>query len=311
MRASISLDRGDLEDRQLRQSPARRIRKGIALQHHAGSEDSRAPTPVGKIWVNGVTKVFSSVDDDDVLALDDISVKVGDKEFVSIVGPSGCGKSTLLRLIAGLIQPSKGQVLIGGQRVTRPRPETGIVFQQPTLMPWRNVIENILFPLQIMGRKGEMGDRKALELIELVGLKGFERRHPSELSGGMQQRAGICRALIHDPAILLMDEPFGALDAMTRDDMATELLRIWTERPMTVVFITHSIAEAVLLSDHVVVMSRRPGRILEIVDVPIPRPRTLRSSGSGDFQSCVQHIRDLIAVDKGTLGTSPHAAAMP
>jgi NitT/TauT family transport system ATP-binding protein len=282
------------------------------LRYQTADQDSGVRTPVGEILIDGVTKVFDSEYDDDVLAIDNVSFKIGEKEFLSIVGPSGCGKSTLLRLVAGLIRPSEGRILIGGSRVTRPRPETGIVFQQPTLMPWRNVTENIRFPLQIMGRNSEVGGWKAMELIDLVGLKGFENRHPSELSGGMQQRVSICRALIHDPAILLMDEPFGALDAMTRDDMATEILRIWTERPVTVVFITHSIAEAVLLSDHVVVMSRRPGRILEIVEVPMPRPRTLRSSGSSDFQDCVQRIRDLIAAEKrDTIGASPRTIVTP
>jgi NitT/TauT family transport system ATP-binding protein len=311
MNASTSIHRGGLENSKCMQGATIGTRGSISLQHQAADENRRVTAPAGEIRIDGVTKIFSSAYDDDVLALDNVSVKIGDKEFVSIVGPSGCGKSTLLRLIAGLIQPSEGRILIGGSQVTRPRPETGIVFQQPTLMPWRNVTENIRFPLQIMGRNSEISGRKAMELIGLVGLKGFENRHPGELSGGMQQRVSICRALIHDPAILLMDEPFGALDAMTRDDMATELLRIWTERPMTVVFITHSIAEAVLLSDHVVVMSRRPGRVLEIVDVSISRPRTLRSSGSSDFQSCVQRIRDLIAADKRSTSGTLHAAATP
>ena len=188
-------------------------------------------------------------------------------------GPSGCGKSTLLRLVAGLLPPTTGRVSIGGQQVTEPREETGIVFQAPTLLPWASVLDNVLFPLDMMKRSTRDSRERARDLLKLVGLAGFEGKYPRELSGGMQQRAGICRALVHDPDILLMDEPFGALDALTREELTIELMRIWRERPKTILFVTHSIPEAVLLADRVVVMSARPGRIAEIIEVNVPRPR--------------------------------------
>lgn len=254
---------------------------------------------MSSIDIKSVSKTFVTTDLEEVEALAGVSLLVSENEFVSIVGPSGCGKSTLLRLIAGLTPATAGEIRISDTLVARPREDTGMVFQQPTLMPWRNVIRNVTFPLQLMDRLDENGNRQAMKLLHLVGLNGFENRFPHELSGGMQQRAGICRALVHDPSILLMDEPFGALDALTREEMAIELLRIWAERPKTIVFVTHSIPEAVLLSDRIVVMSPRPGRIMEVLDVPIPRPRTLDVEASELFQNRVRHIRRLIGSKGG------------
>ena len=243
------------------------------------------------IRVEGLSKVFHSRDGGSVVALHDVSLEVARNEFVSLVGPSGCGKSTMLRLLAGLVGPTRGVLEIDGTAVTEPRRDIGIVFQSPTLLPWADITDNVLFPLRLMRERASDARARAHALLELVGLKGFESRYPRELSGGMQQRAAICRALIHDPGILLMDEPFGALDALTREVMSMELLRIWTENPKTIVFVTHSITEAVLLSDRVIVMSPRPGRIAEVVDVPIERPRTLDMEGSRDFQECTGRIR--------------------
>jgi NitT/TauT family transport system ATP-binding protein len=238
-----------------------------------------------------LSKTFESQDGTEVTALSDVTLAIGRNEFVTIVGPSGCGKSTLLRLIAGLVPASQGHVSIGGQRVAEPRADVGIVFQSPTLLPWADVLNNVLFPLKILHRLDDRAADRAGALIRLVGLAGFERKMPRELSGGMQQRAAICRALIHEPAILLMDEPFGALDALTREEMSLELMRIWTERPKTIFFVTHSVPEAVLLADRVVVMTPRPGRIADVIDVPLPRPRSFDQLSHPEFQACAQRIR--------------------
>ena len=246
------------------------------------------------ISLNRVTRVFNSRDGDQVTALQDVSLEIGRNEFITLVGPSGCGKSTLLRIVAGLILPTAGRASIGGEEITEPRAETGIVFQAPTLLPWASVLDNVLFPLRMMHRIDSGSTDKAMALLKLVGLKGFESKSPRELSGGMQQRVAICRALVHDPDILLMDEPFGALDALTREEMTMELLRIWGERPKTVLFVTHSITEAVVLADRVVVMSPRPGRIAEIIEIGLPRPRSFESEATPEFHQASQHIRQLI-----------------
>ena len=230
-------------------------------------------------------------------ALREVSLAIERNEFVSIVGPSGCGKSTLLRLIAGLIGPSSGRVTIDGAVIDGPRRDIGVVFQAPTLLPWANVLDNVLFPLKILHRLASDSPARARELLRLVGLSDFERKMPSELSGGMQQRASICRALITDPDILLMDEPFGALDALTREEMSLELLRIWQEQPKTIFFVTHSVPEAVLLADRVCVMTARPGRITEIIDVPLPRPRSYEQESLREFQNCAKRIRQHIFGD--------------
>ncbi|MCR9074249.1 MAG: ABC transporter ATP-binding protein [Alphaproteobacteria bacterium] len=251
------------------------------------------------IQITNASKTYAARDGSTVHALSGIDLEIADAEFVSLVGPSGCGKSTLLRLVAGLAPASGGLIDVDGETVDQPRRDIGIVFQSPTLLPWETVLDNVLFPLKIMHSMSPDAPDRARALLRLVGLDGFEEKHPSELSGGMQQRAAICRALIHDPDILLMDEPFGALDALTREEMSLELLRIWTDQPKTILFVTHSIPEAVLLSDRVVVMSPRPGRIAEIINVPLPRPRTFDMEGLPEFQERSQHIRSLIFGDRG------------
>ena len=243
------------------------------------------------IRLQGISQVFRSRDGARVAALDDVDLAVGNEQFACIVGPSGCGKSTLLRLVAGLIAPTRGTIEVGGLRVDGPREDVGIVFQKPTLFPWASVLENVLMPLKLMGRPTASHRQRAMDLLEMVGLGGFETRLPGELSGGMQQRAAICRALIHDPPILLMDEPFGALDALTREEMTLELLSIWQERRKTIVFVTHSITEAVLLADKVVVMSARPGRIVNDLDVALPRPRSFAQEGLPEFQAVAAAVR--------------------
>jgi NitT/TauT family transport system ATP-binding protein len=206
-------------------------------------------------------------------ALDSVSFEVAPQEFLCLVGPSGCGKSTLLRLMAGLLQPTQGQVRLDGQPLAGPRRQVGIVFQKANLMPWRSVRDNVVLPLELAGVLRSEALRRADALIELVGLAGFERTRPRDLSGGMEQRVAIARALAHDPEILLLDEPFGALDAMTRERMSIELLRIWEASHKTVVMVTHNIQEAVFLADRVLVLGPRPGRIRATFDIPVPRPR--------------------------------------
>jgi NitT/TauT family transport system ATP-binding protein len=246
------------------------------------------------IEFNRVTRIFNSRDGDQITALEDVSLSIAANEFVTLVGPSGCGKSTLLRIVAGLILPTAGAASIGSVPITEPRSETGIVFQAPTLLPWASVLENVLLPLRMMRKMDSASTDKAASLLKLVGLAGFEGKSPRELSGGMQQRVAICRALVHEPDILLMDEPFGALDALTREEMTMELLRIWGERPKTVLFVTHSITEAVVLADRVVVMSPRPGRIVETIDVKSPRPRSFHVEGNVEFHDASRRIRELI-----------------
>ena len=226
-------------------------------------------------------------------ALDGLSFDLAKGEFVSVLGPSGCGKSTLLKLVSGLIQPTAGRITLAGAEVVGPRPDVGIVFQQPTLLPWRNVLNNVLVPIRAMGRRVQDYRGRAEALLELVGLSAFARHYPHELSGGMQQRVGIARGLIHDPELMLMDEPFAALDAMTRETMSDELQRIWMSANKSVLFITHSIPEAVFLSDRIVVMGPRPGRVIETVEVELPRPRTIETMGNPHFVELSNHLRDL------------------
>jgi NitT/TauT family transport system ATP-binding protein len=226
-----------------------------------------------------------------VNALQQISFSVSEGEFVAIVGPSGCGKSTLLNILAGLLPSSGGKACLRGTPIKGPRRDIGVVFQSPVLLPWRSVLENVLLPVDVQGLGRDRYRKSAQELLRLVGLEEFSSRYPWELSGGMQQRVAITRALIHDPAMLLMDEPFGALDAMTREQMNLELQRIWMERKKTVLFITHSISEAVFLADRVLVMTPRPGRIMDAVAVDIPRPRRVEAMNSPEFCATVNSIR--------------------
>ncbi len=245
------------------------------------------------IRIDRIRKLFPTREGE-VEALRDVSLHVAAGEFVAIVGASGCGKSTLLRMIAGLIQPSSGQVLLDGSPVTAPRADTAMVFQAATLLPWADVLRNVTFPLRLMKQAGAGTEARARALLATAGLTGFERRLPRELSGGMQQRVAICRALLQEPRVLLMDEPFGALDALTREEMSLELLRIWQGREMAVVFVTHSIPEAVLLADRVVVMSPRPGRVAEVIEIDLPRPRSFEQEALPAFQAAAQRIRALI-----------------
>jgi NitT/TauT family transport system ATP-binding protein len=246
------------------------------------------------IELAAVSKTFRSRHGELVHAVEDVSLAVEADEFVSIVGPSGCGKSTLLKLVAGLVPPSRGAVRIRGQDVREPFPDVGIVFQSAVLLPWRTVLDNVMFSIEMLGLPLDHHRARARELIELAGLAGFERKYPWELSGGMQQRVAICRALVHDPSLLLMDEPFGALDAMTREEMGLELLRIWEERRKTILFVTHSIPEAILLSDRVVVMTPRPGRLARVLDIPLPRPRAVEMEFDDRFKDVSDEIRSLI-----------------
>jgi NitT/TauT family transport system ATP-binding protein len=234
-----------------------------------------------------------------VEALRGVDLDVRDGEFIALVGRSGCGKSTLLRLIAGLVPVSAGRISIGGTPVTRPRQDVALTFQTPALLPWRTVADNVLLPVEMFGwGKREYRDR-ALRLLDTVGLAGFEKRLPHELSGGMQQRVALCRSLIQQPRVMLMDEPFSALDALTREELAIELQRIHMEHGATTVFVTHSIAEAVLLADRVAVMTPRPGRILRVVDVDVPRPRSLgRTSHLEDVARCSAELHELLAVNE-------------
>jgi NitT/TauT family transport system ATP-binding protein len=231
-----------------------------------------------------------------VHALDGITFRVRKGEFVSIVGPSGCGKSTLLKIMLGVVPYDGGEVRLAGKLVKGPQLGAGMVFQTAALPPWRRVLDNVLLPIEVLGLPRRDYLEKARSLLAMVGLAGFERKLPNELSGGMQQRVSICRALIHDPGLLLMDEPFGALDALTREVMQGELLRIWAETHKTVLFVTHSIDEAVLLSDRVVVMTARPGRVAEDLAVDLPRPRGAASRSLPLFQDYAQHLRRLLGV---------------
>lgn len=227
-------------------------------------------------------------------ALENLDVQVRDGEFVSVVGPSGCGKSTLMRIVAGLVRPTEGAVRIAGRPVTRPAADVGIVFQKATLLPWRDVVGNIALQLEMRGQSLPAFVQRIADLVALTGLAGFERSLPHELSGGMQQRVALCRALIHDPAILLMDEPFGALDAMTREAMNAELQRVWMESRKSVLFITHSISEAIFLSDRVLVMSARPGRISRAIDIDLPRPRNFDLVGAPAFVDAARQVREAL-----------------
>jgi len=229
-----------------------------------------------------------------IRALADVTLDVADGEFVTIVGPSGCGKTTLLRILGGLLSASSGSVELLGRRVSGPSRNVGMVFQDPVLLPWRTVLENVMLPVAVLRLDRRAHHRRALDLLGLVGLAGFEDKYPHELSGGMRQRVSLARALVHDPALLLMDEPFGALDAMTREAMNLELQRIWRDSGKTVAFITHSIPEAAFLGGRVVVMSPRPGRIVDVVTVDLERPRDLDMMGSDAFGSYTRKIRHLL-----------------
>jgi NitT/TauT family transport system ATP-binding protein len=246
------------------------------------------------IRLDHVDKTYRTRRGDLVRAVEDISLVVGENEFVTLVGPSGCGKSTLLKLVAGLTEATGGAVSVRGRPVSEPFADVGFVFQQPVLLPWRSVVDNVLFSVEMLGLEPRQYRKQAADLLELTGLGGFETKYPRELSGGMQQRVAICRALLPDPGLLLMDEPFGALDAMTREEMSLELLRVWEERRKTILFVTHSIPEAILLADRVVVMTPRPGRVARVLTIDLPRPRTMDLEFDGRFKDASDEIRTLI-----------------
>ena len=246
------------------------------------------------ITLAGVSRTFTGRSGQ-VEALRGIDLEVADGEFVAVVGRSGCGKSTLLRIIAGLLPATEGKVIVAGEPVSKPRRDIAMLFQRPALLPWRTVLDNVLLPVEIFGWGKAKYRARALELLDMVGLAGFEKRLPHELSGGMQQRVSLCRSLIAEPRVLLMDEPFSALDALTREELSVELQRIHMENSSTIVFVTHSIDEAVLLADRVVVLTPRPGRIRKIVDVDIPRPRTLgRNAYLEEVARCSAELHELL-----------------
>jgi NitT/TauT family transport system ATP-binding protein len=250
--------------------------------------------PVGvDIEVVGVSHDYSSRGKR-VHALDEVDLHIQSGEFVVLLGPSGCGKSTLLLIIGGLLRPTTGTVSIGDTRVTKPYTNLGIVFQDPTLLEWRTALRNILIQAEARGIDSKQIRSRALALLTATKLEGFQDSYPSELSGGMKQRVAICRALIHDPPLLLMDEPFAALDAMTREQMAVDLQSLWLEDRKTVVFVTHSIIEAVFLADRIIVFSRRPGRVVDVVHVKTPRPRRLSGQDDQEFNERVRRIRELL-----------------
>jgi NitT/TauT family transport system ATP-binding protein len=248
------------------------------------------------IVLDGVGMTYRA-DSGPVEALRDIRLEVDRGELLALVGPSGCGKSTLLRIIAGLRPATTGRVAVNGAAVTRPIPAVGMVFQAPVLLRWRTILDNVLLAAELAGLEPGAHRARAEALLRLVGLDGFGDRRPRELSGGMQQRAALCRALLLDPPLLLMDEPFGALDAMTRDELNLELLRVWGEGSVsrkTIVFVTHSIPEAVFLADRVVVMTPRPGRVARVFDVPLPRPRTIATRAVPAFGALTVTIHELL-----------------
>ena len=252
------------------------------------------PQAAGKgqpfLQIKNVAKTYRSARGD-VVALEDINLTIHASELISILGPSGCGKTTLLRCLAGLDQPSSGTIAIGQKTVVGPPDNLGVVFQRDVLLEWRTVLENVLLPVEVYRLKLSEWRPRALKSLEALGLAGFEHRYPWELSGGMRQRVAICRALLLNPSLMLMDEPFGALDAITRDELNLELQRIWMARSKTIVFVTHSISEAVFLADRVVVMSRSPGRLADIINVELARPRELAVRETSEFARLIRKAR--------------------
>jgi len=249
-----------------------------------------SPAARNVIEIKGISKTYRTRDGE-IPSLRAIDFTIGDGEFLVVVGPSGCGKTTLLKMIAGLLEPSSGEIRIEGRVVTKPHSGVGIVFQTAMLLPWRSVFRNVMMPVEVKHLPRKTYEKRAQALLKMVGLEGFEHKYPWQLSGGMQQRASICRALVHDPKIVLMDEPFGALDAMTRERMNVELQRIQRETRKTVLLITHSIPEAVFLADRILVMTDRPGSIAAVYDVPLQRPRSLDVLADPVFVRLTQTIR--------------------
>ncbi|MBB43716.1 MAG: hypothetical protein CMM44_08135 [Rhodospirillaceae bacterium] len=255
--------------------------------------DHRVSRSNSYVVADGVEKIFDRGKNQTVV-LGSIDCRVGEGEFVSLLGPSGCGKSTLLMIIAGLEIPTKGSILVGGQPMTKPREDIGLMFQDPTLLPWKTALENVLFPIKILRRNREKYLKVAVDLLTRVGLEQFLDKKPAQLSGGMKQRVAICRALIYETDVLLMDEPFSALDAITRDEMNQVIMDLWQDYKKTGLFVTHSIREAVYLSDRVLVMSARPGRIIEDFDIPFERPRSFSIVDTAEFNKICGYLRGKI-----------------
>jgi NitT/TauT family transport system ATP-binding protein len=250
---------------------------------------------MGFVEISNVRKVFGSKPNE-VVALDEANLSFDEGEFVALLGPSGCGKTTLLTIVAGLTTKTAGSVKVGGQEVTGPYPDYGFVFQQPSLMPWRSVLQNVLFPMEILGRNDGQAKARAEHLLDMTGLKAFAKARPHELSGGMQQRVSLCRALIHKPKLLLMDEPFGALDEFTRLDMNDLLLRVKAETKASVLFVTHSISEAIYLSDRVVVFTRRPARVSAEFRIDIPGPRNQACRFTPEFTQAEKQASEALGL---------------
>jgi len=278
-----------------------------------GSPSASVPAQPGPaVRLAGVHKAFPVKGGSVTVALEDISLGIAKGEFVSLIGPSGCGKSTLLRSAGDLIEPTAGAVEVNGKPAHQARLDRdyGMVFQAPVLFDWRTVEANVRLPLELMGgATGQDRDRRVREMLDLVGLADFARHHPHQLSGGMQQRAAIARALVFEPALLLMDEPFGALDEMTRERLNGEVLKVWGRTGTTVIFVTHSIPEAVFLSTRVVVMSPRPGRISEVVDIDLPQPRTEETRESERYFELVTQVREALRAQHGGGASSARARA--
>jgi NitT/TauT family transport system ATP-binding protein len=258
------------------------------------------PRPPAVVAMTDVSKEFETASGGIVHALSNINLEVRAGEFVSVIGASGCGKTTLLRIIAGLERDYEGELMVRGHKGGGANRDVGIVFQDANLLPWRTVLQNVLLPAQVLRLDKRASMARAHDLIELVGLKGFEDKYPFELSGGMRQRISIARALVHDPTVLLMDEPFGALDALTRDQLVLDLQDICSRRSVSILFVTHSIAEAVFLSDRVIVMTPRPGKIDKIIEIDLPRPRTLAMRESPKFAAYSREILDVF-LSRGVL----------
>ncbi|MGB6539032.1 MAG: ABC transporter ATP-binding protein [Xanthobacteraceae bacterium] len=246
------------------------------------------------IEVSGVRKIYGAGTAAAVEAVSTVSFTVSQGQFVAILGPSGCGKSTLLMMVGGLEPVSSGHIVVDGEPMAGPRTSIGVMFQDPTLLPWKSAIDNVLFPVRVLKRRIEDYRETAQNLLQQVGLNGFEHKRPHELSGGMRQRVAICRTLVYDPDVLLMDEPFSALDAISRDEMNELLLDLWQQFTKTALFVTHSIREAVLLADRVLVMTRRPATIVEDLAVPFPRPRSMELGENREFNEICRHLRERI-----------------
>jgi NitT/TauT family transport system ATP-binding protein len=266
----------------------------VTATEHGTAMFSEDGERTAAVVVDRVTKTYETRDGE-IEALAETTLDFREHEFVSIVGPSGCGKSTLMLMIAGLIPVTSGEVRINGTVVRKPYTDLGIVFQDPVLLDWRKVLSNLMIQVEARGLEKKRYEPRARELLELTGLAGREQAYPFELSGGMRQRVSICRALLHDPPLLLMDEPFGALDALTRDQMNLDVQALWMRSPKTVFFVTHSITEAVFMSDRVVVMSPSPGRVVEIIDIAIERPRRLDVRTRPEFGIYTDRIRELFS----------------